>query len=99
LEGEIHLERRSADRTDVQLDAGIRQSGASGRSVRVLNLSAAGCAFEPAGLLRQDQLIWVRLPGLESWAGKVTWVKDGRAGCEFERKLHPAVLDRLLGQS
>ncbi|MFN3945946.1 MAG: PilZ domain-containing protein [Allosphingosinicella sp.] len=96
MDGYVDLERRSGRRRAVELDAGVRRLGAGGRPVKIFDLSESGCAFEPAGFLNVGQTVFVRLPGVESWPAVIAWVRDGRAGCRFERPFHPGVVARLL---
>jgi hypothetical protein len=38
----------------------------------------------------------VKLGDVESWEADVAWVSGDRAGLQFRRPLHPAVLQRLI---
>ena len=87
-------ERRSA-RTSVKLPAKYRD-GNSRSSVDVVDLSPSGVRIESHLNLHKDSLIWLKLPGLESWQARVAWVDRHEAGCEFLRPLHPAVFDRVV---
>ena len=87
-------ERRSA-RTKVHLEAGYRDGQARG-SVDVVDLSPSGVKIESHLNLHPNSLIWLKLPGLESWQARVAWVDRHEAGCEFVRPLHPAVYDRVV---
>jgi hypothetical protein len=93
---QLELERRALDRRRVFLSGTLRVAGRPARSVKILDLSTGGCALEPGGSLKTHQLIWVRLPGLESWESSVAWMKDSRVGVQFKRPLHPAVLANLI---
>lgn len=99
LSAYINLDRRGAERYNVNLEAGVRRLGTPGRLVQVADLSTSGCSFEPAGCVQPGQTIFVRLPGLESLSARVIWMGVGRASCKFDRPLHAAVAARLVGAS
>lgn len=66
------------------------------RDVLVTNLSQHGCRIFGNGLwLPVEQRIILRPEGLESLLGTVRWALDNEAGIEFERSLHPAIVDHL----
>jgi hypothetical protein len=95
---EIELERRSLCRHEVCFDGTLRSTGKSARQITILDLSTGGCAIDPAGFLTLNQLVWVRLPGLESWEASVAWVKQGCAGIRFSRPMHAAVIERYVSR-
>jgi hypothetical protein len=74
----------------------MRMSGKIARQIKVLDLSATGCSVEPAAFVSAGQIAWLRLPGLESWEATIAWVREGRAGLEFKKALHPAVVASLI---
>ncbi len=90
--------RRSA-RVNVDMSAGLRQRGASGVSVRVLDLSPHGFRAATHLILPEGSDVWLRLPGLEPYHAKVAWAEGHYIGCSFERPLHPAVLDMIVRKS
>lgn len=87
-------ERKSA-RTPVTMSAGYREGQRRG-DVTVVDLSPTGVKIESHLLLEPNALIWLKLPGLESWQARVAWVNRNVAGCEFLRPLHPAVFERVV---
>jgi len=87
--------RRSA-RVAVDVSAGLRQRGASGVSVRVLDLSPHGFRAATHLVLAEGSDVWLRLPGLEPFHAKVAWSEGHYIGCAFERPLHPAVVDMIV---
>ena len=93
------LERRSGARIATRMKAGFRPLGASAWRVDVLDLCATGCAVTPAYHPKIDEIVWIRFPGLESWEARIRWVAGDKAGLEFERPLHAAVLANLLSQA
>ena len=88
-------ERRS-QRVAVDMSAGLRQRGASGVSVRVLDLSPHGFRAGTHLELAIGTDVWLRLPGLEPYHAIVAWQEGHYIGCAFERPLRPAVLDMIV---
>lgn len=87
---------RKSDRTPVDIGAGLRQRGASGVSVRVMDLSPHGFRAATHLELFDGADVWLRLPGLEPYHAKVVWTEGHYIGCAFERPLHPAVVDMIV---
>lgn len=87
---------RKADRVSVELDAGLRQRGASAVSVHILDLSTHGFRINTHLELAVGTDVWLRLPGLEPSLARVMWIEGCLAGCAFERPLHPAVLELVV---
>lgn len=87
---------RQADRVSVAMAAALRQRGAAPISVAVLDLSTDGFQMDTHLELEIGTPVWLRLPGLESSAAKIVWRDGHRAGCKFDRPLHPAVLAMVV---
>lgn len=87
---------RRAQRVPIELGAGLRQRGASGVTVRLLDLSTDGFRAATHLELYVGSDVWLRLPGLEACHAKVVWTDGPMVGCVFERPLHPAVLDMVI---
>ena len=90
---------RKSERIAVEVGAGLRQRGASGVSVRVLDLSAEGFRASTHLELNNGVDVWLRLPGLEPLHATVAWSAGHFIGCAFERPLHPAVVDMIVRQA
>ena len=88
------LPRRSP-RLPVDMSAALRQRGASGVSVQVLDLSPHGFRAATHLQLPEGTDVWLRLPGLEPYHAKVAWTEGHHIGCAFERPLHPAVVEMI----
>ena len=103
LTGELSTEPghdgRKAPRTELILGAGLRQRGASGVTIQILDLSTHGFRAATHLELMQGTDVWLKLPGLESWHARVVWMRGHLLGCEFVRPLHPAVLDMIVRNS
>ena len=105
ITGELSTERgfapnrgRRADRVAVELGAGLRQRGASGVSVQIMDLSTDGFRVATHLELAPGTEVWLRLPSLEPSAARVIWSDGPLIGCAFLRPLHPAVLQMILSK-
>lgn len=87
---------RRSERKQVDLGAALRQRGASGVSVRVLDLSPEGFRAATHLELPEGADVWLRLPGLEPYHARVAWSEGHFIGCSFDRPLHPAVVDMIV---
>lgn len=90
---------RRAERLPVELGAGLRQRGASGVSVQIMDLSTDGFKAATHLELHPGADVWLRLPGLESSHAQVRWAEGHYIGCAFVRPLHPAVLDMVVARA
>lgn len=86
---------RNSQRLNVDMSAALRQRGASGVSVRVLDLSTHGFRAATHLELPEGADVWLRLPGLEPYHAKVAWSEGHYVGCAFERPLHVAVVEMI----
>ena len=108
MNGELSTERefgaparrgRRSERVPVELGAGLRQRGASGVSVQIMDLSTDGFKAATHLELCPGTDVWVRLPGLEASHARVMWSAGHYVGCAFVRPLHPAVLDMIVAKT
>ena len=90
---------RKADRVPVELGAGLRQRGASGVTVQIMDLSTDGFRVATHLELFPGTQVWLRLPGLEPCHAQVMWAEGHYIGCAFERPLHPAVLQMIIDKA
>lgn len=90
---------RRAERLPVELGAGLRRRGGSRVTVQVLDLSTNGFRVAAQLGLCNGADVWLWLPGLEPWHARVVWTESEIVGCEFERPLHPAVLEMVVGKA
>jgi hypothetical protein len=87
---------RKAEREHVELGAGLRQRGASGVTVQIVDLSTHGFRASTHLDLPKGADVWLKLPGLEPLHAKVAWMNGHLVGCAFEKPLHPAVLQMMV---
>lgn len=90
------VEKRRAARAPLGIAASMRERGSTAVDVNVLTFSAFGCQVAGYIPTSRDGQAWLKLPGLESQAVTVVWVKGHNIGVEFERPLHPSVATRYL---
>ena len=87
---------RQAERAHCEIGAGLRQRGAGGVTVQVLDLSTHGFRASTHLHLPQGADVWLKLPGLEPLHARVAWMNGYMVGCEFARPLHPAVMQMVV---
>ncbi len=90
---------RRSERVSIELGAGLRQRGGSGVSIEIVDLSVSGFRASTHLCLHPGTDVWLRLPGLEAYQARVAWAKGQFVGCAFERPLHPAVLEMIVGRT
>jgi len=76
-------DRRRASRHPVEVDAKLRELGATGVEARVINLSATGFMAEAPAEFEVGARVWLIMPGRERANAVVKWVAAGRIGAEF----------------
>lgn len=76
----------------------FRKPGQVGYQVRLFDVSPHGCKIEFIERPKLDDRIWLKFSGLEALSAYVCWVDAFTAGVEFDKRIHPAVFDRLLTQ-
>jgi hypothetical protein len=76
-------ERRRFARLPVQLEAKMRELGASGVEARVLNISEQGFMAVADGRFEVGSRVWLMLPGRERANAVVRWTVGDKIGAEF----------------
>ena len=89
------VERRRSERRSVEIDALMRELGAEGFDVRLIDLSAHGFQAEIVGTDEVDigARIWLMVQGCERQSALVKWIAGARLGAEFAA---PVDVDALL---
>jgi hypothetical protein len=77
-------ERRRTERTPVELEAKMRELGASGVEAKVLNISEKGFMAESEGRFEVGSRVWLILPGRERANAVVRWIAGDKIGAEFD---------------
>lgn len=91
------IEQRDDFRAPLEVAISVRERGGHKLPATLLDLSCGGCRIKGAFLARSsDDDVWVRIPGLESLPTRMRWAEEGTSGLMFDRKLHPAVFQRMV---
>jgi hypothetical protein len=93
LERASACDRRQFIRRPVNIGAGLCEDSRPASSVIVFDLSAHGCGIESTAHLEPGARVWLKLPGLQSWAAHIAWADDGRGGLSFDNPLHESVVE------
>ena len=80
---EDHDDRRRSLRLPVELDAKMRELGASGVEAKVLNISESGFMAIAEGQFEVGSRVWLMLPGRERANAVVKWTAGDKLGAEF----------------
>lgn len=80
---EDHSERRRSSRLPVELDAKMRELGASGVEAKVLNISESGFMAESDARFEVGSRVWLMLPGRERANAVIKWTAGDKIGGEF----------------
>ena len=81
---EGNSERRRGERTPVEVDATMRELGASGVEATVINVSERGFMAVADGRFEVGARVWLILPGGRERANAVVkWIAGDRLGAEF----------------
>jgi hypothetical protein len=90
--------QRTSRRIRVTGEISVRKAGCFNFQVPALDISTHGCRIEFVEAVDAGERVIVRLPALEPLGADVAWVCGMQAGLRFDRPLHPAVFDQLLGR-
>lgn len=88
-------EMRNIERYPLAVDAQIRRGNARS-TVRIIDISATGVRLQAAQSLKQGEVFWLKLPGIEPRETRVAWANQFVVGCEFLQPLHVSVLDNIV---
>jgi PilZ domain len=80
-------DRRQVARRSVELDARMRELGASGIEAKVLNISERGFMAVADGRFEVGSRVWLILPGRERANAVVKWTAGDKIGAEFAEPL------------
>jgi hypothetical protein len=89
---EDESDRRRFPRLPIDVEAKMRELGASGVEAKVLNISERGFMAESEGRFEVGTRVWLMLPGRERANAVVKWTAGDKIGAEFSE---PISLDGL----
>ena len=84
---EDHRERRQFSRLPVDLEARVRELGASGIEAKVLNSSERGFMAEADARFEVGSRVWLMLPGRERANAVIKWTAGDKLGAEFSEPI------------
>ncbi len=90
---EDESDRRRASRLPVELEAKMRELGASGVEAKVLNISERGFMAIADAQFEVGSRVWLILPGRERANAVVKWTAGDKIGAEFAE---PISIDGLV---
>jgi hypothetical protein len=76
-------DRRRMSRFPVEIEAKMRELGASGADARVLNISERGFMAQSDAHFEVGSRIWLMLPGRDRASAIVKWTAGDKIGAEF----------------
>jgi len=91
---EDESDRRQASRLPVELEAKMRELGASGVEAKVLNISERGFMAATDAHFEVGSRVWLMLPGRDRANAVVKWIAGDKIGAEFAE---PISLEGLAG--
>ena len=80
---EDESDRRRFSRLPVELEAKMRELGASGVEARVLNISESGFMAVSDARFEVGSRVWLMLPGRDRANAVVKWTAGDKIGAEF----------------
>src|SRR4029079_3494373 len=90
---EDESDRRRFSRLPVELEAKMRELGASGVEVRVVNISERGFMATSDGRFEVGTRIWLMLPGRDRANAVIKWTAGDKIGAE---SAEPISIDGLI---
>ena len=82
-EAEDSSDRRRSSRFPVDLDAKVRELGATGIDARLLNISETGFMAQSEGSFEVGSRVWLILPGRARANAVIKWTAGDKLGAEF----------------
>lgn len=90
-------DHRREDRFTVQVAGRYRDRHGGSRDVWIKDISEYGCRFfDKFSILELDSEISVRLGNIGPIPAEVKWREGSTVGAQFDRPLHPSVLEHII---
>lgn len=89
----LHRFYRAASRLALRRASTLRTADGAPADVWLEDVSLTGCSLSGVPPLAPGASVLVGLAGVGARAGRVIWVRDGRAGCLFDLPLSAAEFD------
>jgi hypothetical protein len=84
---EDQTDRRRHMRLPVEVEAKMRELGATGVEARVLNISANGFMAATEAEFEVGSRVWLMLPGRDRANAVVKWIAGDKLGAEFAQPI------------
>lgn len=91
-------EKRRWPRLPLAADVEFRRKRETHYTIPIHDLTPHGCRLASPESLLLNEMVWVQLPSLASLSAHVKWIESWQSGVEFERPMHPAVFDMMMGR-
>ena len=91
-------QERQTERVPLLADVTMRRLGKISYRVRVFDASTHGCNIEFIERPAINELVRIKIDGLQPLDARTCWIENHRAGFQFDRPIHPAVFDLLVSQ-
>jgi len=92
----IEVPGQREPRLETNIPVRLAKTGGELVAGQLTNLASNGCRFaDRTAQFKPGDVVAMRIGNLEEWPGTVRWAMEGEAGIEFDRPLHPAVVDHL----
>ncbi len=76
-------DRRQASRVSLEIDAKLRELGATGVEARLVNISETGFMAVTSTPFEVGTRVWLMLPGRERANAVIKWIAGDKVGAEF----------------
>lgn len=87
---------RQSDRVPLNCDVEFKRHGDARYKVDLLDFSPHGCCISPPIRVEQGESISLRIPDMEAIHGRIAWVRDWKAGIQFDHPFHEAVFELVV---
>jgi hypothetical protein len=84
---EDESDRRRFPRLPVDLEAKMRELGASGVEAKIVNISERGFMAVAEGRFEVGTRVWLMLPGRDRANAVVKWIAGDKIGAEFSEPI------------
>lgn len=91
-------DHRLSYRSDVDIPAEVRESGAGRFQISVLDLSQSGFRMRSLTYINPEKKIFLTLPGFAPLESEIAWNDGELYGCRFCKPLYPAVFDHICAK-
>lgn len=90
-------DHRREDRFTVQVAGRYRGKHGNSRDIWIKDVSEYGCRFfDRFSILEEDGEILVKLGNIGPIPAEVKWREGSTVGAQFDRPLHPSVLEHIV---